>query len=68
MGVKPLRIRFDEVDGIIKIYDGSRCFVLLGPRIYNAIYDRIDYLVWEKSDAKCIILQESELIHVILYI
>ena len=25
IGVKPLRIRFDEVYGIIKIYDGTRC-------------------------------------------
>ena len=24
MGVKPLRIRFDEVYGVIKIYDGNR--------------------------------------------
>ena len=31
MGAKPLRIRFDEIDGFIKIYDGIRYLVLLGP-------------------------------------
>ena len=32
MGEKPLRIiRFDKVDGFIKIYDGTRYLVLFGP-------------------------------------
>ena len=30
MGSKPLRIRFDERDGFIKIYDEIRYLVLLG--------------------------------------
>ena len=30
MGSKPLRIRFDEIDGFIKIYDGIRYLVLFG--------------------------------------
>ena len=30
MGAKPLRIRFDEIDGFIKIYDGIRYLVLFG--------------------------------------
>ena len=48
MGAKPLCIRFDKVDGMIKIYDGTRYLELFGPRIYNAIYDRIKYLISEK--------------------
>ena len=28
MGAKPLRIRFDEIDGFIKIYDGIRYLIL----------------------------------------
>ena len=55
MGAKPLRIRFDKVDGVIKIYDGIIYLELFGTGIYNAIYDRISYLISEKSDAKYII-------------
>ena len=31
MGAKPLRITFDNVDGFIKNYDGTRSLVLFGP-------------------------------------
>ena len=30
IGAKPLRIRFDKVNGFIRIYDGTRCLVLFG--------------------------------------
>ena len=49
MGRKPLRIRFNKKDGFIKIYDATRYLVLFGPERYDAIYDRIRYLVLEKS-------------------
>ena len=52
MGVKPLRIRFDKIDGFIKIYDGTRHFVLFGPERYNAIYDKIRYLISEKGSIR----------------
>ena len=55
MGAKPLHIRFDKVDGTIKIYHGIRYLEIFGPRILNAIYDRINYLISKKSDAKYII-------------
>ena len=48
MGEKPLRIRFNKVDGFIKIYDGTRYLVLFGHGWYNAINDRIRYLISEK--------------------
>ena len=35
MGAKPLGIRFDKVDGVIRIYDGTRYLELFGSRIYN---------------------------------
>ena len=41
MGAKPLRIRFNKIDGFIKIYNGTR----FGPERYDAIYDRIRYLI-----------------------
>ena len=47
--IKPLRIRFDKIDGIIKIYDGTRHLRLFSTKKYDAIYDRIRYLISLKS-------------------
>ena len=49
MCAKPFRIRFDKVDGFIKIYDGTRYLVLFGPERYDSIYNRIRYLISRKS-------------------
>ena len=71
MGAKPLCISFDKVDGIMKIYNGTRYLELFGLRIHNAIHDRINCLVSQKNDAKCIIshnFAKSELSHIILYL
>ena len=50
MSSKPLRIRFDEMHGFIKIYYGIRDLVLFGLESYVAIYNMIGYLLSEKSD------------------
>ena len=42
---KPLRIRFDKINGIKRIHDGSRYLILFGTKNYDAIYDRIRYLL-----------------------
>ena len=42
---KPLRIIFDKIDGIIRIYDGPRYLTLLGSEKYDAIYNKIRYLI-----------------------
>ena len=81
MDVKPLDIRFDKVDQIIKIYDGIRYLELsnsynevyyrINSRIYNAIFHRINYLKSGKviiNIVLIIILQKSELIQIILYL
>ena len=47
--LKPLRIRFDKIDGFISIYDGTRYLALFDSEKYEAIYDRIRYLVSLKS-------------------
>ena len=39
MGSIPLRIKFNETDGFIKIYDGIRYLVLFGSGWYDEIYD-----------------------------
>ena len=48
IGAKPLRIRFDKVDGFIRVYDGNRYVVSFGPEIYGAIYNRLRYLISQK--------------------
>ena len=49
MGSVPLCIRFDEIDGFIKIYDVIRYLVLSGSGYYDKIYDSIKYLISKKS-------------------
>ena len=44
-GSKSLPIRFDKVDGFIRINDGTRYLSLFGPEKYDAIYNRIRYLI-----------------------
>ena len=48
-GAKPLRTRFDEIDGFIKIYDEIRCLVLLDYECFDKISARTKYLLSEKS-------------------
>ena len=45
---KCFRIRFDKIDGFIRIYDGTRHLTSFGPEKY-AIYDRIRYHINLKS-------------------
>ena len=46
---KLLRIRFNEIDGFIRVYDASRYLVLFGSEKYDFIYNRIRYLIGIKS-------------------
>ena len=48
-GPKPLRIRFDKVEGFIRVNDGTIYLVLFGPVIYDTLYNRIRYLVSKKN-------------------
>ena len=43
-------IRFDKIDGSIRIYGGTRYLILFGAVKYEAIYDRIRYLNSLKSN------------------
>ena len=49
IGAKPLRIWFKEIDAFIKIYHWIRYLVLFASKRYNAIYDRVNYLISETS-------------------
>ena len=47
-GAKPLRIRCIKVDGLIRIYDGTRYLVIFGSEKFGDIRNRIRYLLGEK--------------------
>ena len=49
-----MHIRFDKIDGFIRIYGGTRYLTLFGCEKYYAIYDRIRYLISLKSGITCI--------------
>ena len=46
---KPLRIRFDKIDGFIRTYDLTRYLTLFGSQEYEAIYNIIRYLISQKK-------------------
>ena len=46
IGAKPL---FNKVNGFIRGCDGTKYLVLFGLKKYNAIYDKIRYLIGLKS-------------------
>ena len=48
MGAKQLHIWLEKIDGFIKIDDGIRYLVLFGSKQYDAIYNRIRYLISKK--------------------
>ena len=49
ISAKPLHNRFYQVDGFIKVYNGSRFLVLFRIKKYDAIYNRIWYLIGVKG-------------------
>ena len=53
--LKSLYIRRNKVDGIIRVYDGTRYLVLSDSEKYDAIYNRIRYLISGKSDIEYVI-------------
>ena len=59
MDAKPMCVRFNKINGLIKFYNGIRYLKLtdsyyevyygINSRIYNGSFDRINYLISEKS-------------------
>ena len=49
IGPEPMRIRFDKTVRFIRFFDGFKYLVLLCPEKYDAIYNRIRYLISLKS-------------------
>ena len=46
--------KIDKIDGIIRIYNGIRYLTSFDTKIYDAIYDKIRYLISIKSGIKYI--------------
>ena len=44
-----LSIRYDKIDGFIRVYDRTRFLILFGSQKYDYIYNRIRYLLFEKG-------------------
>ena len=49
IGAKPLYIMCNKVDGFMRDYNETKYLVSFGPEKYDAIYDRICYLIRLKS-------------------
>ena len=49
IGAKPLRIWFSKLDGFIKVYNGTRYLTLFGSEKYDAIYNRVRFLISQKN-------------------
>ena len=50
IGSNIFRIRFNKTDGFFRIYDETKYLTLFGSEKYNAIYNKIRYLISLKSD------------------
>ena len=51
------RIRFDKINGFIRVYDGTRYLILFGSEKYDFICNRIRYLIVVKSGIAYVIFR-----------
>ena len=49
MGSNPLRVRLNKIDTFIEIYDGIRYLVAFDYKQHDEIYNKIRYIISEKS-------------------
>ena len=70
MGAKPLRFRFDKIDGFVRNPDKEiRRLVLFDCGFFDKLYDNIKYLMSKKMALQLvliIILEKLQLTHIIL--
>ena len=64
---KTIRIMFDKVDRLIRVYNGATFWGVLDPEIYEAIYDRMRFLIGRKSSITCVISYNYAIIKIDLY-
>ena len=49
IGAKILRIRFNKIDGFVRVSDWTRYLLLFGGEKYDLIYNRVRYLIEVKN-------------------
>ena len=54
---KYLLIRFNKIDGFIRVYDGTRYLALFGSETYDFVYNRIRHLIAVKCSITYVISQ-----------
>ena len=52
-----MQIRFDKMDGLIRISDGTIYLVLFGSKKYDCMYNRNRYLISAKSGITYVVLK-----------
>ena len=62
-----MSIRFDKTDGFIRVYDGTKYLVLFGPEKDDAIYNRIRYLISQRSGITYVVSHNYVILKVNLY-
>ena len=67
IGVKPVRVRFDKANGLVRVYNGTRYLVLFGSEKYDAIYNSIRYFISQKSCIRYVISDNYARIKIDLY-
>ena len=67
IAAKPLRLRFDKINGFIRVYDETRYLVLFGSKNYDSIYNRIRYIISVKGDVTYVIFYNYSKIKVDSY-
>ena len=67
IGTKSLRIQLDKEDGFIRVYDGGKYLVSFGTEKYHAIYNRIRYLLSQKTRITYVFFRSYPRIKVTLF-
>ena len=49
IGARPLRNRFNKIDGFIRVYDGTWYLVLFEVEKYDFVYNRSRYVIGVRS-------------------
>ena len=61
IGANPFRIRFGKTDGFVRVYDRTGYWVLFASEKYDAIYNRIRYLIGLKSSIIYVLSQKNSI-------
>ena len=67
IGAKPICIRFDKIDGFIRVYHGTRYLALFGGEKYDLICNKIRCLIGVKSGITYVISHNYAKIKIDMY-